>query len=147
MDRDIRNIFEFGWVKGHTRVDRKNNVIRGVKLLGRVSLNKRGGKPIRYSDRALKGFRPMQDGVRVNMNHPMDANGRLQPTKPRGYEECFGEIRNVTTHIEGDDQRDGNYGDLHYKPKHPPAELVLDDWTRVADRQLDSAQTELRRLP
>ena len=88
-----------------TNVDRKNHVIYGVKLLGRQSSNKRGGRPIRYSDKALRDFAKLQEGAKINVDHPFDANGRPQPRKPRAYGDMFGEAKNVRVVLTGDDRR------------------------------------------
>jgi len=104
------------------RVDRTNNVIYGVKILGDTSKNCHpvSGLPYKYSEGALKGFAPLQEGSRVFLNHQDPSLA-----SPRKYEDQLGDFRNVRTLLTSSPR--GNFGDLHYNPKHPLIEQVLHD--------------------
>lgn len=81
-------------------VDAGAPVVRGVKLLGEESRNRR-----RYLPESVS---PNQyEGKPVNLNHPEGA------TKQRVVQERFGWIQDARK--EGDEWR----GDLHYNPEHP----------------------------
>lgn len=116
------------------RIDRDAQVIRGVKIVGRFSTNKRGGKRIRYSDSFLEGARKLYEGATVNVDHPMDQQGNLLPGKQRSYLEAFGDLRNVHVVTSGTEAEQGAFGDLHYKAAHPAANLVLEDAERAPHR-------------
>lgn len=96
-------------------VDRENGVIRGVKVLGRISRNGR-----EYSDNAMNDGARIYEGLRVNVDHP----DRKNPSMERRFVEGFGELRNVVK------RDDGVYGDLHFKRSHPQAELVCESAER-----------------
>ncbi len=98
-------IREFTDSRGITlAVDREQGVIRGVKLLGRSSVNGRT-----YLKEAVARAVGLYEGARVNVDHP---SGR--PDGPRSYSDRIGVIRNVTV-----EQGDGGLrGDLHANPKH-----------------------------
>ena len=87
-------------------------IIRGVKLLGLRSRNKRN-----YDTPGVKesGLRLME-GVQVYIDHPEKAE------TPRSYRDKFGQIRNVRY-----EAGKGHFGDLHYNPKHQAAEQFLWD--------------------
>lgn len=94
-----------------TAVDRENGIIKGVKILGRVSRNKR-----EYSDKAMDDGVRLYEGLKVNVDHPDKAN----PKAERLFLEGFGELRNVHREAEG------VFGDLHFLRKHPAAETVCE---------------------
>jgi len=97
---------EFTSNRGVTmKVDRENNVVHGVKVLG---LNSKNGR--NYSKRAVEAAAGMYEGANVNIDHPR------QPNEPRSYASRFGKLRNVSV------REDGLYGDLVYNPKHAVAE-------------------------
>jgi hypothetical protein len=94
------------------QIDLDKHIIRGVKLIGLTSKNGR-----RYLESALREAVPMYEGAKVNLNHNTD------PKKPvRDYQDRFGIIRNVEFR-----EGAGNFGDLHYNPKHPAAEQFIWD--------------------
>jgi hypothetical protein len=94
------------------RVDRKNGVVRGVKLLGLTSANGR-----RYTEQALATAVPLYEGAKVNVNH-----AKAGPHAPRDYEDRIGVVRNVTFRAS-----EGLFADLHYNPKHALAEQLAWD--------------------
>lgn len=87
------------------QVDAAAGVVRGVKIIGRVSKNGR-----EYTREALQNAAPLYEGVKVNVNHRPDAKSS------RAYQDRFGVLQAVES------RADGLYGDLHYNPKHPLAE-------------------------
>lgn len=91
-------------------VDREHNVIKNVKLVGMASPSH--GR--RYTDNALSGAVHLFEGARVNIDHWKDS------TADRPLEHRFGVIREAR-HV----PNDGNYGNLHYNPKHVLAEQIL----------------------
>jgi hypothetical protein len=98
-----------------SRVDRASGVIRGVKIIGRVSKNNK-----EYSDDALNQAVGLYEGVSVFIDHP----DRRNPSADRSVRDKFGELRNVRR------QGDGVYGDLHYLKAHPVAEQVCESAER-----------------
>jgi len=110
---DEATIFEDLSGSPHHRVDAAAGVIRGVKLIGLESNNRR-----RYPAHVLRAAAPLYEGAKVNVNHP---NG--DPLSARGYEDRIGSIRNVRA------TEQGLYGDFHFNPKHRLAEQVLWDAT------------------
>ena len=101
-----------------TRVDREAGVLRGVKVLGRVSRNGR-----RYTDAALKQALRLYEGARVNINHP----DRQRPSVDRAVVDRFGVLRKVQI------REDGIYADLHYLRRHPLAEMIAEAAERLPD--------------
>ena len=93
------------------RVDRTGGgiVIRGVKLAGLISRNRR-----RYKPAALIGATGLYEGAHVFVNHSKG---------PRGYEERIASVFNA--HY--DSSKQGMFGDLDVNPKHPAAESVAHD--------------------
>jgi hypothetical protein len=87
-------------------------IIRGVKLLGLRSRNKRNYDTPGVRDSGLK----LMEGVQVYIDHPEKAD------TPRSYRDKFGQIRNVRY-----EAGKGHFGDLHYNPKHQAAEQFLWD--------------------
>lgn len=96
-------------------VDREAGVIRGVKILGRVSKNGRV-----YSDKAMDDGVRIYEGLKVNVDHP----DKSRPKAERGFLEGFGELRGVTR------KDDGVYGDLHFLKSHPAASPVCESAER-----------------
>lgn len=92
-------------------VDEALAVIRGVKVLGRVSRNGR-----LYRPEALQRAAALYEGAKVNVNHP---KGR--PDAPRDYQDRIGVLRQARS------AGDGIFADLHYNPKHPLAEQLAWD--------------------
>lgn len=97
--------------EGTGRVDRKAGIIRGVKILGKTSLNGR-----EYSDSALESAVPLYEGVRVNLDHPT----KQAIKQPRSVKDWIGELRNVRR------SGDGVYGDLHLIASHPYAPGIME---------------------
>lgn len=96
---------------GEGIVDRAAGVIRGVKVLGKHSLNGRV-----YSDKALEDAARLYEGAPVRINHP----SRRDPGEDRGVEDQFGELRNARK------IREAVYADLHYVKSHPMAEQICE---------------------
>lgn len=94
------------------KIDLEKSIIHGVKLLG---LNSKNGRTYRQS--AVESAVPLYEGAKVNINHPEG-----KPSAPRNYQDRLGIIRNVEFR-----ENDGLFGDLHFNPKHPCAEMFLYD--------------------
>lgn len=99
------------------RVDPEAGVIRGVKILGRESRNRRV-----YSEQAMRQAAPLYEGCVVHLDHPQD------PRQPRRFDEGFGVLRNVTM------RENGVYGDLEYMKSHPQAQSVVEWAQRFPDK-------------
>ena len=104
------HLFEVTFSEHHT-VERDAGVIRGVKVLGRQSRNRR-----EYSDRALSEAARFYEGIAVNLNHPE----RREPASERPVEAGFGWLEAVEV------RSDGVYGDLHFFKSHDRAELIAE---------------------
>lgn len=102
-------------------IDRENKVIRGVRILGLSSRNKR-----RYPESVVKEAVAKYEGARVNVDHP----SRDDHGADRGMTEGFGWLQNV--HFAGGDGA-GLFGDLHYYEAHPAKDLVLERAERRPD--------------
>ena len=94
------------------RVDRRQGVLRGVKLIGLMSRNGR-----KYKPEALIEAKSLYEGAKVNVNHPKGG-----PLSPRDYQDRLGVIREVAFRA-----GEGLFGDLHFNPKHPLAEQLVWD--------------------
>ncbi len=94
------------------KIDREACIVRGVKILGTESRNKRS-----YTPQAISKARILYEGMRVNLNHPEES----QKHKTRDYQSRTGILKNVT------EAADGLYADYHYNPKHLAAEQILWD--------------------
>lgn len=101
------------------KVDRENNVIRGVKILGRHSVNNR-----EYTTPAMEEAAKHYEGMRVNIDHPTKAAVKAS----RGTLEQWGWLESVQV------RDDGVYGDLHYLKSHPHTETLLE----LAERRPDN---------
>ena len=94
---------------GVGRVDREAGVIRGVRVLGRVSKNGRT-----YLPQAITGAKPFYEGIRVNCDHPASARG------DRSIADRIGWLAGVR-------ESDGGLrGDLHLILSHPFTPAVLE---------------------
>lgn len=92
-------------------IDREAGVVRGVKLIGRESRNRRT-----YAESALQKATSLYEGAKVNIDH-----GPKDLSADRSYRDRFGSIRGVQF-------REGSlFGDLHFNPRHPIAEQFLWD--------------------
>jgi hypothetical protein len=94
------------------RVDRGGGLIRGIKVLGFHSRNRR-----EYLPDALSRAAGLYEGAKVNVNHP-----KGHPLTPRDYQERIGVIRNVE-HRPGQ----GLFADFHFNPKHYLSEQLIWD--------------------
>ena len=101
------------------QVDRDAGVIRGVKILGRVSANGR-----EYSTPALHQAARCYEGLGVNMNHP----DRSHPHLERPVQDGFGWLEGVEV------KADGVYGDLHFLKSHAMAGPICEAAERRPDR-------------
>ena len=90
------------------RIDRASGVIRGVKVLGRVSRNNR-----EYTTRAMDQAAVLYEGIKLYLDHD-------RKSCERGVGEFFGELRNVRV------GSDGVFADLHYLKSHALVEAVLE---------------------
>lgn len=86
------------------RIDREAGIVRGVRVLGSVSRNKR-----RYTEGALNDAVRIYEGLGVNLNHP----DRKNPAQERLVQEQFGELRNVKRRGEA------VYADHHFPLSDP----------------------------
>jgi len=94
------------------RVDRQAGVVRGVKILGLRSRNRRA-----YLAEALAQAAALYEDAKVNVNHP-----KGNPGGPRDYQDRIGVIRNVAFRPE-----EGLFADFHFNPKHALAEQLAWD--------------------
>ena len=92
-------------------IDKDRGIIRGVRILGRISLNKR-----EYTPEAVRKGRDLYEGRPVNLDHH-EASGR---DGQRSVASRFGWLQNVH------EANDGLEGDLHYLRAHPLAAQVIE---------------------
>ena len=102
-------LLEYARADANVRLDREQNVLRGVKILGLSSLNGR-----QYAPEALNRAQKLYENAKVNVNHPKES-----PQAPRDYQDRIGSIQNVRYR-----EKDGLYGDFHFNPCHPLAEQL-----------------------
>jgi hypothetical protein len=110
------------------QIDAEAGVIRGVKILGRVSRNGR-----EYSPQAMQQAARMYEGLAVNLNHAHaaempGATPAENRTVQRAVEEGFGWLEAVRLEPEG------VFGDLHFLKEHPHAGLIIEAARRRPDR-------------
>jgi len=103
-------LLETTFSSAHT-VDRDAGVIRGVRVLGRVSRNDR-----EYIERALGEAARLYEGVGVNVNHA----DRRQTDFDRPVEAGFGWLAAARV------AADGVYADLHYFKSHAQAAVIVE---------------------
>lgn len=95
------------------RIDREKGIIRGVKLLGLKSRNKRS-----YDTKGVRDTAPkVLANAPIYFDHPEVAN------KSRSYRDKFAVVGPKVEYRTGE----GYFGDIHYNPKHPVAEQFLWD--------------------
>lgn len=94
-------------------VDREKGVIRGVKLIGFESKNRRY-----YPPEVLRAAVTKYEGAKVNVDHPPVND----PSRPRGVADRIGVIK-AARFVEGS----GIHGDFHFNPKHALAEQIAWD--------------------
>lgn len=99
-----------------SQIDTAAGVIRGVKLLGRTSVNGRD-----YSDNALAQAAKLYEGIDVNIDHP----DKSTPHADRKVCDRFGQIENATI------KPDGVYGDFHYLKSHPMSGMLVEAAQRM----------------
>jgi len=99
-------------------IDRESGVIKGVKILGRTSLNGRT-----YSDQALDDAARLYEGAKVNLDHP----SKTDPHADRSIADRLGVLRNIER------RSDGVYGDLHMLTSHPLAAMVMEAAEKFPD--------------
>ena len=92
-------------------VDRAAGKIKGVKLLGRESKNKR-----RYGDKALESAARLYVGAKNYVNHDRSEGGLAE----RGMEEWASVIERAWV------EQDGVYGDLDMRQKSPHYESLME---------------------
>lgn len=116
MSKLIRNykIFEEYREEKALPVDREAGIIRGVKILGKVSKNGR-----KYTEEAIAKARPLYEGAKVNIDHPK------KDERARDWNDGIGELRNVVIAEDG-----GLRGDLHYNREHALAGKLAEDAER-----------------
>jgi len=88
------------------KVDKAAGIIRGVRILGRVSKNNR-----EYSPQALKDAAKLYENIGVFVDHS-------DPGARRSYRDKIGTLRHAEV------RADGVWGDLHYNPRHALAEQL-----------------------
>lgn len=106
------------------RVDRERGVIRGVKIVGLVSRNKRESKKgRRYTHECLTAAKRLYEGLKVRCNHP--SRVAQVAGEDRKTEDVLGQLENVRVGT------DGLYGDLRYLKTHPLAERLCEAAERM----------------
>ena len=116
MSQAIQEYFDSRGVD--LRVDSQAGVIRGVKILGLESRNRRN-----YSAQALASATQLYEGAKVNVNHPQGS-----PLSPRDYRDRIGVIRGVEFR-----SGQGLFGDFHFNPKHEHSEQLAWDAEHAAE--------------
>lgn len=102
---------------GKPVVDRTAHMIRGVKLIGSTSKNRR-----RYGE-AIPNAVGLYEGAWVHINHPRDKDGNLLINGPDQVETRFAQVENAELRngVDGPEV----WGDLNYNPHHIYAEQLL----------------------
>lgn len=98
------------------KVDREAGVIRGVKVLGLESRNRR-----RYLKEAVRKAIPLYEGAKVFIDHDRK-NGE------RSFKDRWGTLTNVRADDNGE-----LWGDLEYLKSHPQTEMILESIERFPD--------------
>jgi hypothetical protein len=94
-------------------IDRERGIIRGVKLLGLRSKNRRNYDTPGVRKAAAK----VLEGARIYIDHPPTAS------TPRSYRDKFAAVEGEVTYRAGL----GHFGTIRYNPKHPLAEQFVWD--------------------
>lgn len=115
--RRLETVLEFVTTGG--RIDREAGIIRDVKILGKVSKNRR-----EYTDAALREAAGHYDGIRVNLNHPDKAAIKSN----RGIQDWIGSLEHVVV------RDDGVYGNLCMLKSHPFAPAVFEAAERYPNK-------------
>lgn len=95
------------------RIDREKGIIRGVKLLGVRSRNRRDYDTPGVRESAKK----MLAGAAIYIDHPKDA------ADSRSYKDKFGVVGKEITYVPGQ----GHFGNIHFNPKNQVAEQFIWD--------------------
>lgn len=95
------------------RIDRDKGVIRGVKLLGIRSKNKRSYDTKGVQESATR----LLPNTAIYIDHPQSA------TTPRSYRDKFGVVGKSVEYKPGE----GYFGDIHFNPKNQVAEQFIWD--------------------
>lgn len=100
-------------------VDAAGSVIRGVKLSGRTSRNKRQGKTLRYADEAIQQSAEVFNGCPVTVRGGHDRAGR-------DYDSQNGQLRSGRVEGMGTDSACSRF-DWHLNPADPLTPKILYD--------------------
>ena len=95
------------------RIDREKGIVRGVKLLGVRSKNRRDYETPGVRVSAAK----LLPNTAIYIDHPATA------TTARSYRDKFGAVGSKVEYIPGK----GHFGDIHFNPKHAAAEQFVWD--------------------
>lgn len=95
------------------RIDREKGIIRGVKLLGVRSKNRRDYETPGVRESAKR----LLSGASIYIDHPATA------TTPRSYRDKFGVVGSTIEYKQGH----GHFGDIHFNPKNAVAEQFIWD--------------------
>jgi len=98
---------------GSPTVDREQGVVRGIKILGKISVNER-----EYTTGAIKKAASLYEGKGVYADHPS------RPDDQRKVGDRLGWLEGVLV------KPDGLYGDLHVLKSHPMADSVFESAER-----------------
>jgi len=126
-----------------TRIDREQNVLKGVRLVGSRSNNEArvigltenevgdaAGRPYRYCMEGLGRSKHLYEGAKVFNDHlpfDYDRDGRrVVKSAVRDNDKLLGWIRNVRVAKTGNPDVDGLYGDFHYLASHPFTPRLLE---------------------
>lgn len=88
------------------KLDRKNSVLKGVKVLGWKSVKGRI-----YDRDAVEAAASLYDGAKVNLNHAASDGSDFSPPNVK-VQDRFGRLRKPRV------TNDGLFADLHYNPAH-----------------------------
>ena len=106
----VREQHGFESLAAGATVEAEAGIIRGVKVIGFDSKNKR-----KYPPEVLKRSAHQYEGVKVFIDHTDKATGRK-------YMERFGALKSAR-YVEGK----GVYADHHFNPEHPTAKQYIWD--------------------
>jgi hypothetical protein len=94
--------------------------LKGVKLLGKNSINHRT-----YPRPVQEAAIPLFEGKKIYVDHG-DLDGKRPINRKRGYGERLGIIKKGTVVV--DPVTESTHGDVRLNPKHPFAEMALEDY-------------------
>jgi hypothetical protein len=93
-------------------IDREAGLIKGVKLLGLRSKNRRN-----YDTAGVRKSAAVLEGAKIYIDHPATA------TAPRSYKDKFAVVEGKVEYRAGL----GHFGNIRFNPKHPVAEQFVWD--------------------